>query len=163
LTWSLIVAVSDNGIIGNDGELPWRLPADLKFFKEYTTGKTILMGRKTWDSLGRPLPNRRNVVLSRKAELQLSGAEVFHSLDAFRQQSPPLEPVVVIGGAQIYSQALEQDYVREIRLTRVHAVIEGDAYFSALSPKHWELGESLFRAQDERNALNMTFETYQRI
>jgi len=139
----LIAAVAENGVIGSNNELPWHLPADLKHFKLMTLGKPIIMGRKTWDSLGRPLPGRENIVLSREKGLKLEGATVFETFDealkwaiewADRNDS---SDVMVIGGAQLYSQSIEK--ADHICLTRVFAAPEGDAWFPALEAGQWAL------------------------
>ncbi len=125
---SLIAALDENHLIGRNGDLPWRLPADLQHFKRLTTGKTVLMGRKTWQSLGRPLPNRDNWVITRDTAFAAPGARVFASLDAALQAAQPLPELMVIGGAELYRQTL--DIADVLYLTRVHARIEGgDTWF----------------------------------
>ena len=163
MNWALIVAVSENHVIGQGGALPWRLPADLKFFKEFTLGKTVLMGRKTWDSLGRPLPLRHNVVLSHSPQTPMDGVEFFKGLDDFKASVSPQDPVVVIGGGQIYQKVLEQNLVSEMRITRVHVHCEGDAHFPILQPKTWKLEETIFRPKDEKNCFDVSFEKYQKV
>jgi len=129
MTWKAIAALAENRVIGAGGKIPWRLPEDLKFFKERTTGNTIVMGRKTWESLGRPLPNRRNVVVSRTlvpGENTLPGAIVVGSLDAV-ESLPPSGDVWIIGGAEIYALALP--HCAELYLTHVTGSPDGDAFF----------------------------------
>jgi dihydrofolate reductase len=129
MTWKAIAALAENRVIGAGGKIPWRLPEDLKFFKEKTTGNTVVMGRKTWDSLGKPLPNRRNVVVSRKlppGEKSIPGAVVVPNLDAVNAL-PPLGDVWVIGGAEIYALALFR--CAELYLTHVRGEPKGDAFF----------------------------------
>ena len=110
----LIAALAENRVIGRDNQLPWHLPADLKHFKALTLGQPIIMGRKTWDSLGRPLPGRLNLVVTRQADLQLDGAEVFNSLESAVTraqawaQEQGVDEVMLIGGAQLYAQSLPQ-------------------------------------------------------
>jgi len=128
-TWKAIAALAENRVIGAAGKIPWRLPEDLKFFKEKTLGNTVVMGRKTWDSLGKPLPGRRNVVVSRKltaGEVSLPGAIVVPGLDAV-DALPPQGDVWVIGGAEIYALALPR--CAELYLTHVPGEPAGDAYF----------------------------------
>ncbi|MBK7396691.1 MAG: dihydrofolate reductase [Myxococcales bacterium] len=125
---AIVVAVARNGVIGKDGGLPWRLPEDLKHFRAVTTGHTIVMGRKTWDSIGRPLPHRRNVVVSRDPGLVLAGAEVAPNLEAalalaWQTDDEPR----VIGGATIYAAALPAATV--LHLTEVDQEVEGDTFF----------------------------------
>ncbi|KAB0547105.1 dihydrofolate reductase [Pseudomonas argentinensis] len=138
----LIAALAENRVIGRDNQLPWHLPADLKHFKAKTLGKPIIMGRKTWDSLGRPLPGRLNLVVSRQVGLQLEGAEVFATLDAARERAEAwareqgVDEVMLIGGAQLYEQALP--IADRLYLTRVALQPEGDAWFPAFDEAQWQ-------------------------
>lgn len=133
LPLSLIAACAHDRVIGLNNSMPWHLPADLRHFKALTLGKPIIMGRKTWDSLGRPLPGRLNLVVSRQPGLQLEGAEVFAGLDAAisradawaREQG--VDEIMLIGGGQLYAQALPQ--AERIYLTRIDLTVEGDAFF----------------------------------
>lgn len=161
MTITLIAAMDRNYAIGADNKLLWHLPADMAFFKAMTTGKTVLMGRKTYESLGRPLPNRRNVVLTRQKGLQLEGCEVVHevseALERFQE-----EELMVIGGAEIYALALP--YADKLLLTEVEADIErSDAFFPKFDKREWRLAESVFREKDERNPYNCRFQTYLRV
>ena len=126
---ALIAAVAKNGVIGRDNALPWRLRDDLKRFKALTLGHPIVMGRKTWDSLGRPLPGRRNIVISRQVGLALEGAELVHSLGEALVACGEVERIFVIGGAQLYAEALP--LADELWLTEVQAEVAGDAHFPA--------------------------------
>jgi len=135
LILSLIVAVADNGVIGHNGDLPWRIPGDMKFFKATTMGKPIVMGRKTWESLGRALPGRENIVVTRSAGFDAPGASVVESLDAALAQVPDADEVMVIGGAEIYALALP--HVARIYLTQVHAAPDGDTHFPDLQAADW--------------------------
>lgn len=127
----LVVAVADNGVIGVDGDLPWRLPPDLAHFKRTTLGHVVVMGRKTYDSMGRPLPGRTNVVVTRQADWSAEGVLTAGSLDeALTLASAYDGDVMVIGGGEIYAQAM--DLADEIVLTEVHLCPEGDARFPAL-------------------------------
>lgn len=136
LPLALIVAVADNGAIGKDGKVPWRIPEDLKYFKAATMGHAILMGRKTWDEVGRPLPGRRNLVVSRQKDLVLQGAEVFGSLDdairAARSTDP--EPYV-IGGSTLYEAAFP--LATKVHLTEVHRNVEADTFFPNWDRTGW--------------------------
>lgn len=138
----LIAAMGENRVIGVDNQLPWRLPGDLKYFKARTLGKPVVMGRKTWDSLGRPLPGRLNLVVSRQAGLQLEGAEVFASLPAALQraqawaQEQGASEVMLIGGAQLYEQALP--LAERLYLTRVALSPAGDAWFPPFEGPQWQ-------------------------
>ena len=138
----LIAAMGENRVIGVDNQLPWRLPGDLKYFKARTLGKPVVMGRKTWDSLGRPLPGRLNLVVSRQAGLQLEGAEVFAALAAALQraqawaQEQGVDEVMLIGGAQLYEQALP--LAERLYLTRVALSPVGDAWFPPFEGPQWQ-------------------------
>ena len=130
---ALIVAVAENGVIGIDNKMPWHIPADLKYFKKVTMGKPMLMGRKTFDSFGKPLPGRPHIVISRDTGLQIAGVEVRNSteegfeLAKATAESMGLEEFVLIGGANIYQQLLPK--VDRIYLTEIHASYKGDAFF----------------------------------
>ena len=124
---SIIVAMDDNRLIGKDNALPWRLPADLAYFKKNTTGKTVLMGRKTFESIGRALPNRRNVVISRNSAFVAEGCEVVGSIDAALDLTKDDEEVMVMGGASFYEQMLPS--VNRLYITQIEGTYEGDAYF----------------------------------
>lgn len=125
--WVIVAAVAQNGVIGRGGALPWRLKSDLRHFRRLTTGHAVLMGRKTWESLGRPLPDRRNVVVSRDPSFTAPGAEVYPSLDAARVALADEPVVFVIGGAQLYRQTLP--FADRLVMTEVEAEPQGDAFF----------------------------------
>jgi dihydrofolate reductase len=152
-----VVAAAANNAIGKDNQLLWKLPTDLKHFKIITSGHTVIMGRKTFDSMGKPLPNRRNIVITRNADLKIEGAEVTQSLDdAFAKCTDEAE-VFVIGGAEIYKAALEK--TNKIYLTRVHQDFEGDAYFPDLDPQKWvEVAREDHQA-DAKNPIDFSFIT----
>jgi dihydrofolate reductase len=143
LPLSLIAALGENRVIGVDNSMPWHLPGDFKYFKATTLGKPIIMGRKTWDSLGRPLPGRLNIVVSRQAGLVLEGAEVYPSLEAAVvraeewAQAQGVDELMLIGGAQLYAQGLAQ--ADRLYLTRVALSPEGDAWFPEFDLKEWTL------------------------
>jgi len=154
LPLSLIVACAENRVIGIDNSMPWHLPGDFKYFKATTLGKPIIMGRKTWDSLGRPLPGRLNIVVSRQPGLELAGAEVFASLEQAlvradqwaREQG--VDELMLIGGAQLYGQALEQGLVSRLYVTRVELSPLGDAWFPDFDRKQWTLTSSHAQAEE---------------
>jgi dihydrofolate reductase len=133
---SLIVAYAENRTIGRENTLPWKLAGDLAHFKRTTLGHPIIMGRKTWDSLGRPLPGRRNIVISRDGSKAAQGAEFVTSLAQALKRLSPNEHAYIIGGAQIYQQALP--LVDHVVATEVKAVVEGDAFFAALDTSQWK-------------------------
>lgn len=140
-----IVAQAKNRVIGNQNRLPWHLPEDLKYFKSVTLGKPIIMGRKTFDSIGRPLPGRTNIVVTRDPNYRSEGVEVVHSLDQAIEHAEQLvlinggDEAMIIGGAELYTQALPR--LDRLYLTQVHADVEGDAQFPAFDMGDWlELG-----------------------
>lgn len=146
---SIIVATDDRGGIGRDGQLPWRLPEDLQRFKRITMGKPIVMGRRTWESIGRALPGRHNIVISRQPGLAAPGATVARSLDAALLAAGDVPEVCVIGGGEIYRLALP--LAEEIHLTRVHALVDADTFFPAPDPTEWEEIGREDRPADERH------------
>ena len=163
---ALIVAMSENNVIGINNKLPWHLPEDLRYFKHITLGKPIILGRKTYDSIGKPLPGRTNIVVSRRADLEISGCKVVGSLDEAIELAEAqtlvdgAEEALVIGGAEIYRQALPR--CERIYLTRVHATIDGDAYFPELDLQAWrEIGREDFTAV-EPNPFDYSFIVYER-
>jgi len=151
---SMIAAMGSNRVIGAEGKLPWHEPEDLQYFKATTSGHAVIMGRKTWQALGRPLPKRRNIVVTRQTDFSAPGAEVFSTItaaiDAARTGDP--EPMI-IGGGEIYRLALPQ--VTRIHLTEVACQPAGDATFPELDPKIW-------RVASERTSGNLTFRVYER-
>jgi dihydrofolate reductase len=155
----LIVALGRNRVIGRGGALPWRLPNDLQHFKRLTLGCAVLMGRKTWESLGRPLPQRDNWVLTRDPAFAPEGARVFHSLqDALASPAP--NGLMVIGGADLYAQTLP--LARRLYLTEVDAAPEGDAHFPAYDPRQWREVAREAHPADEHHAHAYTFITLER-
>jgi len=165
LPLSLIAALGENRVIGVDNSMPWHLPGDFKYFKATTLGKPIIMGRKTWDSLGRPLPGRLNIVVTRQADLKLEGAEVFTSLEAAVERAEQwateqgASEVMLIGGAQLYAQGLAQ--ADRLYLTRVALSPEGDAWFPEFDQARWQLVSNVENpAVDDKPAY--TFEVWER-
>jgi len=158
---TIVVAISENNAIGKDNQLLWHLPADLKHFKNKTTGKTIIMGRKTYDSIGKPLPNRRNIVITRQQGLYLAGIEVVNSLDEGLALCRDENEVFIIGGAEIYRQALP--LVDKIELTRVHQEFEADAFFPELDQETWKETWKENHLPDEKNKFAYTFATLERV
>jgi dihydrofolate reductase len=157
---SAVVAASENDVIGRGNALPWHLPADLAHFKRLTLGKPILMGRMTFEAIGRPLPGRRNLVLSRSG-FAAPGVETVASLDAACALVADAPELMIIGGAQLYRQALPR--IDTIHLTRVHCRIEGDAHLPPLTPQEWREIAREERAADDKNAHAMSFVTLQRV
>ncbi|RYF19905.1 MAG: dihydrofolate reductase [Flavobacteriales bacterium] len=157
---SIVVAISQNNAIGKNNQLLWHLPADLKHFKAITTGNCIIMGRKTYDSIGRPLPNRRNVVISRNADLKIENVEVVNSLEEAISLCANEKEVFIIGGAEIYKQALA--FTDTIYLTTVHKEYDADAFFPEINNDDWLETSSESHKADEKNEVDYTFTTLKR-
>ncbi|MCJ7755674.1 MAG: dihydrofolate reductase [Thermoanaerobaculales bacterium] len=162
MTVSLIVAVSDNGVIGRDGGLPWHLPRDLKHFKATTTGHHLIIGRRTWDEVGKPLPGRTMVVVTRSLRFEAAGATVVHSLEEALEVSKIDEEPFIGGGAFIYRMALARDLVDRLYLTRVHADVEGDTFLPEIGFDDWDLVSEEYHEADEKNEHACTFQVYER-
>lgn len=156
---AVIVAVAKNGVIGNNNELPWRLRADLQWFKRLTTGNTVVMGRKTYASIGRPLPNRDNVVLSRNEALRIEGCTV-HTDIASALENAARGDLFVIGGAQIYRQALP--LAQRLFLTVVDAYVEGDTWLPFIDLADWTLISSERVSADDHNQYDCEMREYRR-
>jgi len=154
---SLVVAMSTNNAIGKDNQLLWHLPADLKHFKEITSGHTIIMGRKTYESIGKALPNRRNIVITRNKVLRLTGVEVMHSLEEALNSSEDENEVFIIGGAEIFNQSIK--LADKIYLTRIHENYEADTFFPKIDEDCWLESELEHHLPDEKNAVPYTFST----
>jgi dihydrofolate reductase len=156
----LVVAVADNGIIGRGGALPWHLPDDLKFFKAVTMGKPLLMGRRTFESIGRPLPGRRNLVLTRGAGEFPAGVEAVASIDAALALLPETPELCVIGGAALFAQTLP--IARRLYLTEVHGAVEGDVHFPDWNRADWRETGRREHPADARHLYAMSFVTLER-
>ena len=135
----MIVARSRNHVIGKDNQMPWKISADLQFFKKVTMGYPIIMGRKTWESIGRPLPGRRNIVVSRNSDYQANGAELVSSLDQALQSLRDFERVFVIGGQQLFNQAFP--LADQLFITEIELEVEGDTFFEVPNPQNWKIVE----------------------
>ena len=157
---SLIVAMDETGLIGRNGQLPWRLPEDMKHFRRLTLGKTVLMGRKTFESLGKPLEQRQNWVLSRDRNFLAPGCRVFASLDAALAAHEG-DDLMVIGGAELYRQALP--LVQRLHVTRVHAKLEGDTWFPPYNATEFRETECSEHPADARHAYAYCFMTLERV
>ena len=150
--FSAIVAMSANRVIGKDNQLPWHLPADLRHFKELTLGKTIVMGRKTYESIGKLLPGRKNVILTHNKDYQVEGAVIIHALEELNHFSE--EEIFIIGGEKVFRESWPK--LTRIYLTEIHAQIEGDTYFPELS-EEWRCVQEEKHTADEKNAYNYSF------
>jgi len=158
---SLIVAMSDNRVIGREGGLPWHLSADLRRFKRLTMGHYLLMGRKTFESIGRPLPGRTSVVITRQSDYQVpEGVLLARSLDEALQMVRNEDEVFVIGGGEIYEQTLP--LAGRLYVTHVHAVVDGDTYFPPFDQDAWQVVEQSRHEPDEKNAYPYSFITLER-
>ncbi len=158
---SLIAAVARNGVIGRDGRIPWHLPGDLPRFKRITMGHPVIMGRRTWESLGKPLPGRRNIVISRSPGLKPDGAEVFASLAAALEACAGADEVFVIGGTEAYREALPR--ADRLLLTEIDADIEGDARFPPFDRRGWRETGREFHPANQDNPLPFAYVDYERV
>ena len=160
MTVSLVVAAAKNNVIGREGELPWHLPDDLRHFKRLTTGKPIIMGRRTFESIGRPLPDRHNIVMTRDPDYAAAGCDVVTSVsDALKLAGDDSE-VMVIGGGQVYRDFLPR--AGRIYLTRVQAEIDGDTYFPEIDASDWQLVSSEHHDADEKHAYAFEMMVFER-
>ena len=154
---SHLVAVSNNKVIGKDNDLPWKLKKDLLHFKNYTVGKTILMGRKTFESIGKPLPNRNNFIVSTTLK-NVAGAEIFKSLDSAIENVSPGEEVVIIGGGYLFRESV--NFFNKLVLTQVDCEIDGDIFYPDVDLDQWTLQESEDFKKDEDNEFNFSVKTF---
>jgi dihydrofolate reductase len=152
---SIVVATDERNAIGHQGGLPWRLPDDLKRFKALTLGKPIVMGRRTWDSIGRPLPGRHNIVVTRRPGLAFAGVTVVASLEGALAAAGDVPEACIIGGAEIYRLALPMTDL--LHLTRVHATVEADTFFPPIDPGQWDEVSREDHAADEKHAYAFSF------
>ncbi|MCE7793047.1 type 3 dihydrofolate reductase [Salipaludibacillus sp. CUR1] len=157
---SMIAAFSEGRVIGKDGDMPWHLPADLRHFKKVTSGHPILMGRKTFESIGKPLPNRRNIVLTRDKTFSAEGVEAIHDLADIRSLMAEEEEFFVIGGATIYEKLISK--ADRLYITHIHASFEGDTFFPEINGDEWETVSSEKGTVDQKNPHPHTFLVYER-
>ena len=157
---SIVVAASTNNVIGVQGELPWKISDDLKRFKQLTMGNPIVMGRRTWESIGRALPGRQNIVLTRQSDLLAEGCDVVASPAEALSVAGDADEIFVIGGSDIYALFLPKS--TRLYLTRVHVHIDGDAYFPEFDEQDWQLIEAESHDADEKNQFAFEFRTYER-
>ena len=157
---SMVVAIAENNAIGKDNQLLWHLPKDLKHFKSITSGHTVIMGRKTFDSVGKPLPNRRNIVVTRNTALNIEGVEVVNDLKAALALCTTEKEVFIVGGAEVYKLAMAD--TDRIFLTVVHASFEADTFFPEIDKDIWKVTASESHEPDEKHAFGYTFSTLER-
>ena len=160
MSLSIIVAMAENRVIGRDGDLPWHISADLKRFRRLTTGHAIIMGRKTYDSIGRPLPDRRSIVISRNPDYAPEGVEVVASVEAAMDLVADDAESFLIGGATIYEQALP--LAETLHVTRVHAEVDGDVRFPEVDWRNWQLVEQSADEVDEKSGFKYSFAEFSR-
>ncbi len=154
---SMIVAVSENGVIGKDGDIPWRLSADLQRFKHLTMDHHLIMGRKTYESIGRPLPGRKMVIITHQEDFVAPGCEVVHSLEdaiSLAEKAGETE-VFIAGGASIYAEAFPK--AQRLYYTQVNAEVDGDTFFPTFSEEDWQINENIEYPADLRNDHSFTF------
>lgn len=160
---SMIAAVAENGVIGSDGGMPWHLPADLKFFRKTTMGKPIIMGRKTLESIGKPLDGRLNIVLTRQPNVQIEGCTVVSTLDhaLASARAGGADEAIIIGGGQLYSRAMP--LAQRLFLTRIHETFEGDTYFPEIDLAAWIEVKRENHVADAKNSHDYSFCVLERI
>ena len=157
---SIIAAADEKGAIGFKGNIPWHLPADFKRFKELTMGHFVLVGQKTFESMGKALPGRKTIIITDVPDYRVEGCLIAHSFEDAVRLAEGADEIFVIGGGQIYKLALPA--ARTIYLTRVHGAFEGDVFFPAIDESEWALASSEFHAKDEKNPIDFTYLTYKR-
>ncbi|MBG9789519.1 MULTISPECIES: dihydrofolate reductase [Brevibacillus] len=157
---SSIFAMGQNRVIGRDNQLPWRLPEDLKYFRRITTGHAIIMGRKTYESIGKPLPNRRNIVLTTQANYEADGCEIAHSIEEVLAMIDSKEEAFIIGGAKIYE--LLFPYTSKMYITQIQQEFKGDAFFPTFDESEWKQVEVTPGVQNEENPYQYEFQIYVR-
>lgn len=158
---SMIVAVSANNVIGAAGGLPWHLSDDLKHFKQITMGKPMIMGRATWESIGKALPGRLSIVLTRQKNYRAKGAEVVTTVKAALKAAGDADEVMIIGGGKVYEEFLPM--TDRIYLTRLHADIEGDTFLPALNEDEWRIVSSRPLPADDERPFSISFQTLERV
>jgi dihydrofolate reductase len=159
---SFIVAVSENNVIGKNNKLPWHLPSDMKYFKNQTWAMPVVMGRKTFEALGKPLEGRTNIVITRQPDWKPGGVEIVHSIDQAIVEATKLDAkeIFIIGGAEIFSAALPS--ADRIYLTLIHHNFDGDAFFPELKQDEWKLVSNKDYNADEKNKYAHTFQVWER-
>lgn len=157
---SFIAAMDENQVIGHENKMPWHLPADLKHFKEVTSGHPIIMGRKTYEAIGRPLPKRQNIIVTNKKDFVAEGCEVVHSLDEAKRMADTKEEIFVIGGETLFAQFMPA--AERMYLTIIHDTFPGDTYFPEWRTEDWVTTEKKQGKTDEKNRYSHTFITLER-
>ena len=157
---TIIAAIGNNNELGKGNDLIWHLPADLQRFKKRTTGHPIIMGRNTFESIGKPLPNRRSIIITRNTSYQKEGCEIVHSLEDAIKLIEPQADAFIIGGAQIYKEAMEKNVVDQLDITKVHQDFEADVFFPTIDSKTWKEVSREDFSPDEKNLYTYSFINY---
>jgi dihydrofolate reductase len=155
----IVVAMTSNHVIGQNGDMPWHLPADLVHFKELTSGHAIIMGRRTWESIGKPLPNRLNIVVTRQEDYVAEDVTVVHSLED-GIVAAGTQRIFLVGGGEMYKEALP--IASKMHITRIDALIDGDTKFPEIDESIWQCKSRVNRSADEKNPYDLVFETWER-
>ena len=156
----LIAAVAENNALGKNNDLLWHLPNDFKRFKEVTSGHYIVMGRKTFESFPKPLPNRTHVIITRQKDFKHEGCIVVSDIEKAIEACPENEDIYIIGGGEIYTQSIH--FADQLDITRVHHSFDADVYFPEINPDIWELTNETFHPKDEKHLFDFTFQTFAR-
>jgi dihydrofolate reductase len=156
----MIAAVAENNALGKNNDLLWHLPNDFKRFKEITSGHHIIMGRKTFESFPKPLPNRTHVIITRQNDFEYEGCVVVQNIEKALSVCPINENLYIIGGGEIYQQSIS--FADQLDITRVHHSFDADVYFPEIDPEIWELSSETFHLKDERHLFDYTFQTFVR-
>lgn len=160
---TIIAAIGLNNELGKDNDLIWHLPADLRRFKKITSGHTIIMGRNTFESIGKPLPNRRSIIITRNISYKKDGCDVVHSLEEAIELIKDQKNAFIIGGAQIYKEAIEKKLVDQLDITKVHQNFDADVFFPTINMALWkEISKETF-LPDDKNQYGYSFLSYKRI
>lgn len=161
---TIVVAISDNYAIGKDNDLIWHMPADLRHFKRVTTGKYVCMGRKSFESLGKPLPNRINIVITRQEDYQPEGVIVVNSLDAAIDHAAQAgqEELIILGGGQVYKESLDRGLVDEMIITEIKATFDADTHFPSFDESQWKEVRREEHPADEKNPHDYAFVWYEK-
>ena len=158
---TIIAAAAENNALGKDNQLVWHLPNDFKRFKEITSGHYIIMGRKTFESFPKPLPNRTHIIITRQKNYKVENCIVVNSIEKAMEACPKDETIFIIGGAEIYNQSI--NLADKIELTRVHANFEADAYFPEIDLNKWKLVFEDYHSKDEKHNFDFTFQTFVKV
>ena len=156
----MIAAVAENNALGKNNDLLWHLPNDFKRFKEVTSGHHIIMGRKTFESFPKPLPNRTHVIITRQKDFEFEGCIVVDTLEKAIAACPKNEDIYIIGGGEIYTQSIS--FADQLDITRVHHSFDADVYFPEINPEIWELTSETFNPKDEKHLYDYSFQTFTR-